>query len=349
MQLRILSTLICSLAAPVHAADTAWQAQDSGVTVELRGLSVVDAKVAWASGAKGTVIRTIDGAHWRSVSVSLTVRDAAAIDLRDIHAVDANTALAMGAGTGAASRLYRTTDGGATWQLVVTNTVPTGFWDAMAFWDARHGVLFGDPVDGAFQVYVTADGGATWTATPAHGLAALAGEGAFAASGTCLAVAGRQDAWIVTGSAAQARSFHTQDGGASWQAAVLPIPAGAPSRGAFSVAFLDTRTGLAAGGDYREPQLASLNGARSLDGGATWQPAPILPSGFMSVLATVPGAARTVVAAGLAGSGYSVDAGATWRPLGTAPINTVAFASASNGWAVGPKGLLMAYRGAPLR
>lgn len=32
-----------------------------GVTVSLRGLSVVDDKVAWASGVNGTVIRTIDG------------------------------------------------------------------------------------------------------------------------------------------------------------------------------------------------------------------------------------------------------------------------------------------------
>jgi photosystem II stability/assembly factor-like uncharacterized protein len=341
--LRFVSLLAVSCAA--NAAGPAWQTQDSGVAVELRGLSVVSGKVAWASGAKGTVIRTVDGEHWRTVAVP----DAAAIDLRDIHAFDADTALAMGAGPGAASRVYRTADGGATWQLVVTNTVEKGFWDAMAFWDARHGILFGDPVDGVFQIYVTDDGGATWRAVPGKGLEALAGEGAFAASGSCLTVAGEQDAWFVTGSAAQARAFHSKDGGASWQAAVLPIPAAAASRGAFSVAFLNTRTGFVAGGDYREPALASLNGARSTDGGATWQAAPIQPAGFMSVVATVPGAPTTLVAAGLAGSGYSMDAGLTWRALGSTPVNTVGFASNAAGWAVGPKGLVMAYRGAPLR
>lgn len=341
--LRVVPLLVLSGAAA--AAEPAWQAQDSGVTVELRGLSVVSSKVAWASGAKGTVIRTVDGEHWKTVAVP----DAAAFDLRDIHAVDADTALAMGAGPGAASRLYRTTDGGATWQLVVANTVEKGFWDAMAFWDARHGVLFGDPVDGAFQVYVTEDGGATWKASPAKGLEALAGEGAFAASGSCLSVAGKQDAWFVTGSAAQSRAFHSRDGGLTWQAAVLPIPAAAASRGAFSVAFLNARTGMVAGGDYREPKLASLNGARSTDGGATWQAAAILPAGFMSVVATVPGAPTTLVAAGLAGSGYSPDGGLTWRVLDNTPMNTVGFASATSGWAVGPKGLVMAYRGAALR
>ncbi|MDQ2822549.1 MAG: hypothetical protein M3Y65_19585 [Pseudomonadota bacterium] len=331
-----------------NAAAPGWQAQDSGVTVELRGLSVVDARTAWASGARGTVIRTVDGEHWTAVPVP-----DATIDLRDIHAVDAGTALAMGAGPGAASRIYRTVDGGAHWQLMVTNTVDKGFWDAMAFWDARHGVLFGDPVDGAFQVYLTADGGVTWRASPAIGLSALAGEGAFAASGTCLTVAGSQDAWIVTGSAtgdgSPARAFHSSDGGVHWQAAVLPILAGAASRGAFSAAFLNPRVGMAAGGDYRDPALAALNGARSIDGGATWQAAPITPAGFMSVLATVPGAPSTLVAAGLAGSGYSVDAGITWRALGSTPVNTVGFASPTAGWAVGPKGLLMTYRGVALR
>jgi photosystem II stability/assembly factor-like uncharacterized protein len=341
--LRILPILVFSCLNATAAP--AWQAQDSGVTVELRGLSAVSSKVAWASGAKGTVIRTVDGEHWHTVAVP----DAAAFDLRDIHAVDADTALAMGAGPGAASRLYRTTDGGATWKLVLTNTVEKGFWDAMAFWDARHGVLFGDPVDGAFQVYVTADGGATWRTSPAKGLEALAGEGAFAASGSCLSVAGKQDAWFVTGSAAQARAFHSPDGGLSWTPAVLPIPAAAASRGAFSVAFLDARTGVVAGGDYREPKLDSLNGARSTDGGATWAAAPILPAGFMSVVATVPGAPATLVAAGLGGSGYSPDKGLTWRQLGETPVNTVAFASPTAGWAIGPKGLVMAYRGVALR
>lgn len=340
--LRLLPFLL--LAAGVHAAEPAWQVQDSGVAVELRGLSVVSSKVAWASGAKGTVLRTVDGETWAAVPVPDP-----AIDVRDIHAVDADTALAMGAGPGAASRVYRTTDGGATWRLVVANTVPAGFWDAMAFRDARRGMLFGDPVDGKFQVYVTGDGGASWQATAGTGLEALAGEGAFAASGTCLALAGKDDAWFVTGSAAQARAFHSSDGGASWKAAVLPIPAGAASRGAFSVAFLDRRLGMAAGGDYRDPALAATNGARSTDGGATWHAAPILPAGFMSVLVPVPGAPSTLVAAGLAGSGVSTDAGLNWRVLDATPVNTVAFASARSGWAVGPKGLLMAYRGAALR
>lgn len=340
-----LLTLPCTHAYAQQAPQQAWRAEASGVGTELRGLSVVSDTVAWASGAKGTVLRTTDGAHWQVIHVA----DADALDFRDIHAIDAHRALVMSAGPAAASRIYRTDDGGATWHLLATNQFAEGFWDAMAFWDADNGILFGDPVKGRFQVYVTADGGAHWRQLEGKGLDALSDEGAFAASGSCLSVAGPRDAWIVTGGARTSRVFHSADRGASWQVAALPIPAGAPARGAFSVGFADVRIGIAAGGDYKEPLLAAVNGARSEDGGATWAPAAILPSGYMSVVTPVPGAPASFVAAGLAGSGYTLDAGKSWTAMGATPMNTVAFASPTSGWAVGPKGLLMKYAGAPLK
>jgi photosystem II stability/assembly factor-like uncharacterized protein len=300
-----LTITLASLGASNAFAQQSWRAGASGVTSELRGLSVVSDTVAWASGAKGTVLRTTDGAHWQVIQVP----DADQLDFRDIHAIDAKSALVMSAGPGALSRIYRTDDGGANWRLLATNQFPEGFWDAMAFWDAQNGILFGDPVKGRFQTYVTSDGGATWLQLEGKGLDALENEGAFAASGTCLSVAGARDAWIVTGGAQSSRVFHSSDRGASWQASVLPIPAGAAARGAFSVGFHNARIGMAAGGDYKEPALAAINGARSEDGGATWTPATILPAGYMSVMMPVPGAPASYVAAGLAGSGYSLDAG----------------------------------------
>ena len=69
-------------------AQQAWQVEASGATAELRGLSVVSDTVAWASGAKGTVLRTTDGAHWQAIQVA----DADKLDFRDIHAIDASRA-----------------------------------------------------------------------------------------------------------------------------------------------------------------------------------------------------------------------------------------------------------------
>jgi photosystem II stability/assembly factor-like uncharacterized protein len=339
-----LPILLATLLSTTSAFAQSWHPEPSGTTAELRGLSVVDAKVAWASGAHGTVLRTVDGAHWQAMRVP----DADTIDLRDIQAFDADHAIAMGAGPGAASRVYRTEDGGASWHLAATNGEASGFWDAMAFWDREHGILFGDPVKGRFQVYLTDDGGAHWREVQAGGLDSLEHEGAFAASGTCLSVAGRSDAWIATGGGANARVFHSSDRGASWHASALPIPAGAPAKGVFSVAFMDAKQGVAVGGDYQHPVLAGVNGARTEDGGASWTPAPVEPAGYMSVVVPVPGAPRSYVAAGLAGSGVSRDGGRSWTVLDRTPVNTVGFASPSSGWAVGPKGLLMKYTGPAL-
>ncbi len=144
----------------------------------------------------------------------------------------------------------------------------------------------GDPVNGRFVVRVTRDGGATWTAP--EGLAmpeALTGEGAFAASGTCLfALKGGADAWFVTGGAKVARVFHTSDRGRIWTVAETPAPAGNASSGLFSVAFLDARRGFSAGGDYKQPAFAGLNGIRTEDGGATWVAAPLSATGFYSAV-----------------------------------------------------------------
>ena len=336
----LLPSLLILAACASAPPPAPWQPIDSGTSAELRGLSVVSEQVAWASGAKGTVLKTSDGAHWQAISVPGAVK----LDFRDIHAIDGNSAIVMSAGPGEASRIYRTDDGGASWRLLATNSFKDGFWDAIAFWDRDHGLLFGDPVAGRFQTYSTSDGGVTWTQLASSGLDALPNEGAFAASGSCLSVAGSSDAWIVTGGAASARAFHSKDGGASWQAANLPIPAGAAARGAFSVAFADAKTGMAAGGDYKEKTMAGVNGARSEDGGASWTPVQLLPVGYMSVVVPVKGSS-SYVAAGLAGSGYSRDGGRSWTALDTTPVNTVAFASPAVGWAVGPKGLLLRYTG----
>lgn len=336
----------CSDLPPV-AERAAWIPQQSAAATELRGLSVVSDKLAWASGAKGTVLRTTDGEHWTLMAVP----GAEAFDFRDVEAFDANTAIVMGAGPGAASRMYRTRDGGVSWQLLVVNQEPEGFWDAMAFWDKYNGIVFGDPVRGAFQVLVTTDGGESWQpVSDPKGLAAMPQEGAFAASGTCLSVGGKGDAWFVTGGAAQSRVFRSVDRGRNWRAATLQIPAAAPSKGAFSVGFDGKGRGFVAGGDYKEPSLGTLNGAVSSDGGAGWAPAPILPSGFLSAVVPVPGADGKFVAVGLAGSGYTRDGGKSWTIIDKeTKLNAVGFSASGTGWAVGPKGLIVKYVGTPLR
>jgi len=343
----ILALLVSAAFSFSALAQDAWKKIDSGVTVELRGLSVVNRNVAWASGAKGTVLRTVDGDNWENVSIASKFPEAASLDFRDIQGIDKFTAIAMSAGPGKASTIYKTVDGGAHWELMTVNGDASGFWDAIDFWDAQNGVIFGDPINGQFQVLITHDGGKSWqnAARDLNQLKALANEGAFAASGTCIAIYGKQDVWFATGGAEKTRVFHSTDRGQTWSVAETAIPAGAPPKGLFSVAFADGQTGFAVGGDYQKAKGETLNAVISQDGGKTWRANPALPMGFLSVVMAVPGQSNTFVVGGLAGSGVTKDAGKSWEVLGETPLNALGFADALHGWAVGPKGLVMKYAG----
>src|SRR5690606_35225333 len=112
------------------AAPATLAAQALGAKVRLRGMSAVDARVAWASGREGTVLRTVVGvATWQAMRVP----GAEALDFRDVEGFDAEHAVVLSIGPGADSRVYRTGDGGRSWQLVLRNEDPRAFLDCMAF------------------------------------------------------------------------------------------------------------------------------------------------------------------------------------------------------------------------
>jgi photosystem II stability/assembly factor-like uncharacterized protein len=184
-------------------------------------------------------------------------------------------------------------------------------------------------------VLVTADGGANWKPLAAKTLPpALSGEGAFAASGTCLVTRGARDVWFVTGSAKVARAFHSRDRGQNWEVSETPILAGAESAGIFSIAFRDPLHGIIVGGDYRKPNDTIATAASTSDGGKTWTPI----NKQLPYCSAVAWGKDRWVAVGVAGSHVSLDDGATWKRLDGENYNSVAFTSTGEGWATGPKG-----------
>ena len=322
-----------------------WVEQSSGTSVRLRGVSAVSARVAWASGDRGTFARTVDGGRtWHAG----TVPGASELDFRDVDAFGADTAYLLSIGEGERSRIYKTTDGGRTWALQFVNRRPKAFFDAMAFWDERRGVALSDPVDGRFLLVHTADGGATWEELPREGMpAARVGESAFAASGTCVAVAGRRHVWFGTGGPAGGRLFNSTDGGRTWAARHVPMIFG-EAAGVFSVAFRDTRRGVIVGGNYTKERDDRDNAAHTLDGGRTWKGvSDRRPRGYRSAAAFVPGTGA-LVAVGPSGSDYSLDGGRTWAALGDEGFHAVSFAHTRRpvGWAVGEGGRIAKYDGA---
>jgi photosystem II stability/assembly factor-like uncharacterized protein len=331
--------LLLAIAITLTLQSPHWTLQSSGVTSRLRGVSAVSERVAWASGSGSTVLRTNDGgATWQKLTVTTDQ-----LDFRDIDAIDARTAYVLSIGNGPASRIYKTTDAGTTWTLQFKNEDPKAFYDATSFWDADHGIVIGDSIDGQFCIMTTDNGGRVWQRVPPSALPpALGNEGAFAASGTNIAVFGKGHAWIGTGAAAKARVLRTSDRGRTWKISETPVIAG-PSAGIFSVAFRDAQHGVVVGGDYKKEEEAVDNLAMTSDGGVTWTIMKGL-SGFRSAVAYVPGT-LALVAVGPSGADYSTDDGRNWIRLEGQGFDTLSFARGSVngrviGWAAGARGSL---------
>ncbi len=254
---------------------------------DFRGASAVSQQIAWASGTHGTYARTLNGSSWMPAQVA----GAESLDFRGVVAFSADEAFLMSSGPGEQSRLYHTADGGQHWELQFTNTNPKGFFDSIAFWDRTHGVALGDPIPDEtgklkFEVLLTEDG-KTWHAiSPAQLPPAMEGEGAFAASNSCIAILGPQDPniWFATGGAA-ARVFHSPDRGHTWEVVDSPIVHGSDSQGIFSIAFRDAEHGVIAGGDYKHPEEDGPNLAFTEDGGKTWTVSKIFPQSYYSAVA----------------------------------------------------------------
>ncbi len=318
--------LFLFLAATTALAQSSPQIRTSLTPEALRGVSALSRQIAWASGTHGTYLRTTDGRIW----IPEQVPGAESLDFRAVVAFSADEAFLMSAGPGDQSRIYHTSDRGRHWQLQFTNTNPKGFLDSMVFWDSTHGIVLGDPIQDEggqlkFELLMTNDG-QTWTHIPPSQLPpALEGEGAFAASNSCLAILPNKI--VIPGEARElglakattaaetstisisndpdfirklpapepniwfatggraARVFHSPDRGQTWQVFDTPIAHGPDSAGIFSIAFRDANHGVIAGGDYKHPDQDGPNLAFTNDAGKTWTLSKITPQSYYSAVA----------------------------------------------------------------
>ena len=309
-----------------------WEKVEVKTDASFRGLDVVSKKVIWASGTKGTVIRSVDGGKsWDVIQIPGTDR----LDFRDIEAFDKKTAYVLSIGPGTDSRIYKTVDGGKKWKRQFVSQIPKAFFDSIAFWDKKNGIAQSDPVDGKYVFYKTTNG-KDWKQMPPEKMpAAKEGEAAFAASGTCIVTRGKNEVFLITGGT-EARVYHSKDRGETWEDYATPMISGGEATGIFGLSLFGDN-GIIVGGDYTKPDQKRGNIGLSSNGGFSWVAPTASPDfGYRSGATFID--ERTIVVVGISGSNISRDGGETWTELDKVNRNSVQALGRDAVWAVGPKG-----------
>jgi photosystem II stability/assembly factor-like uncharacterized protein len=330
--------------------------QTSGTTQLLIAVSPVNSKVVWAAGTGGTYVVTTDGGNtWKAGVVPGTET----LQFRDVYGVSDKVAYLMSIGNDTTNfRIYKTADGGATWEIQFVNHTVNAFYDCFAFWEPNRGLAHSDSVNGVFPDLRTYNG-QKWHSISANMPPALPGEASFAASGTCITTEGDNNAWIATGGSTIARILATTDGGDTWNAYDTPLVSSA-SAGGISVAFRDASHGILGGGDLATNKSAET--ATSSDGGRTWTLTNKPPTpGAIFCLAYARGKHsddadapshdydRTVVVTAetepdfdSGSAAWTPDEGSTWYKLpGASGYWAVGFADSHAGWFVGNNGQIL--------
>lgn len=309
-----------------------------------RGISAVSDDICWFSGAEGQVYR-VEAANNQIINCSPS--GFGKLDFRDIHAFSASKAIILSAGLPAVILL--TEDGGQNWQEVYRNEKEGIFFDALDFWDAKRGIAFGDAIGKALQIIETKDGGLSWHAIDSNLIPlAYLQQGGFAASGTALKTYGAGKVLIGLGGQ-EATVYSSNNYGQSWVKRKAPIDQGAPSKGVFSISFIDENQIIMTGGDYQADSLSQDCISISKDGGQTWQRANesgiSLKEKYLSNIIAIN--EKEWLAHSRFGAYFTDDAGRTWQSF---PFQYYSGSLAENYiWLSGPKGSLARISIADLR
>ncbi len=283
---------------------------DSGHKASLRGLSVVNDNIVWASGSNGTVARSLNGGksfEWMKVKGYETR------DFRDVEAFSADTALIMAIAEPAL--ILKTYDGGQNWKEVFRDTTKGMFLDAMDF-EGKYGVVVGDPINNyAFLAY-TDDFGETWkpdwTYKNGHishrGVKLEKDEAFFASSGTNVKVLWDSIVHVATIVLASGGSHSGLVVAGRYNA--IPMLQGSTSQGANSIDVFDNNA-VIVGGDFAHDADTTRNCVLvNLKNGDTHF-AQTPPHGYRSCVTYL--SKNKLIACGTSGVDISYNGGLNWQ------------------------------------
>lgn len=220
----------------------------------------------WIGGTRGTVIHSGDGGEHFIVS---HVPGADSLDFRDLAILDENTVLLMSAGPAenGAAKVFRTANGGQSWELVFQIKEKRYFFDAI-LWEDKHGLILSDPAGPFYGLIRISDKGRKFELlNPTNHPALQKGEAAFAASGSSLQKTNK-GYYIVTGGGEKARVLFGKDA-KHWESIYSEIPGG-EGTGFFSLGVRDANNLWIAGGNYARIKEGPVPVLESMDSGRTW-------------------------------------------------------------------------------
>jgi photosystem II stability/assembly factor-like uncharacterized protein len=233
----------------------------------------------WAIHGSSLEISEDHGRTWQasplpnySVSGTSQPEDVVIIDASHFWVIKATKQDASATAT--TESMYRTADGGATWQLAFARTFSVGgkpgeyLLESMSVVDSQVGFAIFTPLNsyGIYQpstVIRTLDGGATWSVTATN---TVLDGGAYAVDGNTLWMT--TDLWGGRGSSAALQVSH--DAGATWTSVPVPGLLDIPD-GNLSLAhptFLNATEGFLVA--YVDVSGVETRYYRTADGGHTW-------------------------------------------------------------------------------
>ncbi len=289
----------------------------------------LDAQVGWSVNGLGRIYHTTDGGMTWEKQLDQPGTYFRAISFLDAqHGFASNIGPDYYPGVTDTNPLYRTSDGGSSWQPITSFTGPTpkGICNFNRI-DATHIVASGR-VGGPSFFASSKDGGASWTTTELTSQIPMLVDAYFSSA---------EDGFVTGGSSTQSDSvctiLHTADGGATWQTAFMSQASGEMC---WKLSFPSSKVGYASVLPFSGGQSSFI---KTTDGGATWQELPFLDDTYSGLgigfidesIGWIGGEAKSKPAYRTHDGGQSWEADMSLGPY----INRFRFVDAHTAYAIG--------------
>ncbi len=263
--MRIYILLIALLFCGVFQSLAQWTPITLDTKASFRAIRSLGSHI-WIAGTRGTVIHSADGGGHFKVS---QVPGADSLDFRDLAILSDKTVLLMSAGPAenGAAKIFRTENGGSSWELAYQIKEKGYFFDAI-LWEGKQGLVLSDPAGPFYGLIHISDKGRSYQLlNPASHPPLQKGEAAFAASGSSLQKT-KKGYYIVTGGGEKARVLFSKDA-SKWESIYEDIPGG-EGTGFFSLGVRDAKNLWIGGGNYARIKEGPIPILESNDAGISW-------------------------------------------------------------------------------